>query len=249
MKKIRLDVILILVAMVCFACYGVIAKQNMELENNAKNVKIRLQQLENKDYVSETETKYINPYINLFEANEDMIAWINIPNTNIDYPVMQSLEDEEYYLYRDFFGNDDKNGTLFMDTDCQFDKNNPNIIIHGHHMKSGAMFGKLPLFENQKYGEEHSKIHLYTKEEKREYEVMSVFRVELSGNKTGEYLFYNYVAIDSEDKFNEFYNSIKELSIYDTNVEAEYGDEFITLSTCSYHTKDGRMVVIANRIV
>ena len=84
MKKIRLDVILLLVAMVCFACYGVIAKQNMELENNAKNVKIRLQQLENKDYVSETETKYINPYINLFEANEDMIAWINIPNTNID---------------------------------------------------------------------------------------------------------------------------------------------------------------------
>ena len=249
MKRIRWDVILLFVSIICFLIYGIIETGNKALEMNVINVRNRLQSLGSSKELDNVDLEYTSPYVNQFEANKDMIAWISIPNTNIDYPIMQTLEDEEYYLYRDFFGNDDKNGTLFMDTDCQFDKINPNLIIHGHHMKSGAMFGNLPLFMEEKYGKEHSKIYLYTKEEKREYEIVSVFRTKIYDNESDKFILYNYVSLDSEEKFNEFYNNIKEQSIYDTNVNVEYGDEFITLSTCSYHTKNGRMVVIAKRIV
>ena len=103
-----------------------------------------------------------NPYSDSFLANKDMAAWLQIPGTNIDYPVMWTPEDETYYLYRAFDGSENKNGCLLLDNESCVDPLTTNLIIHGHNMKSGAMFGNLTDYENQDFYKEHKNIILYT---------------------------------------------------------------------------------------
>lgn len=190
----------------------------------------------------------VNPYREAFLANEDMSAWIQIPGTNIDYPVMWTPEDEEYYLYRDFDGSDNKNGCLILDTDSCLDPLTTNLIIHGHNMKSGAMFGRLTDYQEEAFWQEHKEIILYTEECQRNYEVIAVFRSQVFRKSENVFKFYQFFQADTQEEFDNFYNNIKEMSLYDTGVTAMFGDHFITLSTCVYHVENGRFVVVAKEI-
>lgn len=189
-----------------------------------------------------------NPYADSFLANDDMAGWLKIPDTEIDYPIMWTPEDETYYLYRDFNGNENKNGCLLLDTDSCLSPLTTNLIIHGHNMKSGAMFGTLTDYENQSFYENHKQITLYTEECQRNYEVIAVFRSQVYKKSQDVFKFYKFFQADTEEEFNDFYQNIKELSIYDTGVTAEFGDHFITLSTCVYHVEQGRFVVVAKEV-
>lgn len=248
MKKLRLDILFLAIAVICFGIYGVISYSNARLAKSAAEVRARIQNTYSSVETATEESSYISPYQSIFDSNEDCIAWLNIPDTSIDYPVMQTPDDEEYYLYRNFFGEDDKNGTLFMDTDCSLAQERSNLIIHGHHMKSGAMFGSLEKYADADFGSEHSKIYLYTPEEVRVYEVLSAFQARVYKGKTDKFRYYAYFGFDTQEKFEAYYDNIKKMSLYDTKVTAEYGDEFITLSTCSYHTKNGRFAVVGKRV-
>lgn len=189
-----------------------------------------------------------NPYRESFLANEDMAAWIQIPDTNIDYPVMWTPRDENYYLYRDFDGDENKNGSLILDTDSCLNPLTTNLIIHGHNMKSGAMFGNLTDYEDKEYFENHRYITLYTEECQRNYEVVAVFRSQVYKKTDSVFKFYKFFQANSQEEFDDFYNNIKKLSLYDTGVSAQYGDHFLTLSTCVYHVEQGRFVVVAKEI-
>ena len=120
-----------------------------------------------------------------------------------------------------------------------------NLIIHGHNMKSGEMFGNLTAYEKQSYYKDHKNIILYTEECQRNYEVISVFRSKVYYKTDEVFKYYKFFQADTEEEFNDFYENIKKLSIYDTGVTAEFGDHFITLSTCVYHVENGRFVVVA----
>lgn len=189
-----------------------------------------------------------NPYADSYLANEDMAGWLQIPGTVIDYPIMWTPEDENYYLYRDFNKKDNSNGCLILDTDSSLDPLTTNLIIHGHNMKSGAMFGDLTEYEDKDYYEEHKQIILYTKECRRSYEVIAVFRSQVFKKTDNVFKFYKFFQADTEEEFNDFYSNIKELSLYDTGVTAKFGDNFITLSTCVYHVTNGRFVVVAKEV-
>lgn len=189
-----------------------------------------------------------NPYADSFLANEDMAAWISIPGTNIDYPVMWTPRDEQYYLYRGFDGSENKNGCLILDTDSCLDPLTTNLIIHGHNMKSGAMFGNLTDYENRDYYEEHKEIILYTEQCERHYEVIAVFRSQVYKKTDEVFKFYKFFQADTQEEFDDFYQNIKMLSEYDTGVTAEFGDNFLTLSTCVYHVEQGRFVVVAKEV-
>lgn len=190
-----------------------------------------------------------NPYAEAFRQNSDMAAWIQIDGTQIDYPVVQTMEDENYYLYRGFDKKENKNGCLILDTDSSITEPlSTNLIIHGHNMKSGAMFGTLTDYENEEYGKEHKYIKLYTKECERNYEVISVFRSQVYKKSEDVFKFYKFFQADTQEEFDDWYTNIKELSAYDTGVTAEFGDRFLTLSTCVYHVKNGRLVVVAKEI-
>ena len=199
-------------------------------------------------------------YAVLYEENPDIIGWLSIKDTNIDYPVMQTPEDEQYYLYRDFYGEENRNGSLIMDTDstvgigCREQayiggtSPSTNLIIHGHTMKSGLMFGKLSLYEDEAYGKEHNIICFDSLYEKREYELISVFRSQVYKKSDKVFKYYQFFEADTQDEFQTWYRNIKEMALYDTGVTAQFGDEFITLTCCAYHVEDGRFVVVGKRV-
>ena len=186
-----------------------------------------------------------NPYQDSFLANSDMAAWLQIPGTIIDYPVMWTPRDEEYYLRRGFDGSSDSNGCLILDTDSCLDPLTTNLIIHGHNMSSGTMFGTLANYEREDFYQEHKTMTLYTPTLQRNYEVIAVFRSQVYKKSDQVFKFYKFFQADTQEEFDDFYNNIKEMSLYDTGVTAQFGDHFLTLSTCSYHVATGRFVVVA----
>ncbi len=189
----------------------------------------------------------LEEYKNLLNVNKKLIGWVKIDDTNIDYPVVQTV-DNEYYLDHNLNQEYDKNGSIFMDKDCDVLKPSTNYIIYGHHMSSGRMFGKLDLYKNQSYYEEHPIIQFDTIYEKGTYEVMYVFRSRVYSENEIVFKYYQFIDANSEQ---EFYSNMEEmaaLSLYDTGVTAKYGDQLLTLSTCDYQEKNGRFVVVAKKI-
>jgi len=206
------------------------------------------------------EPEMLSEYAVLYEENPDIIGWLSIEGTNIDYPVMQTPEDENYYLNRDFYEKENRNGCLIMDTDSTVGvgcrereyiggtKPSTNLIIHGHTMKSGLMFGKLSLYEEEAYGKEHPIICFDSLYEKREYELISVFRSQVYKKSDEVFKYYQFFQADTEDEFQTWYRNIKGRALYDTGVTAQFGDEFLTLTCCAYHVEDGRFVVVGKRV-
>lgn len=191
---------------------------------------------------------YISPYAEFFDTYSDIAAWLHIPDTSISYPVMWTPEDEEYYLYRNYDGTDNQNGSLILDTDSSLDPLTTNLIIHGHNMRSGAMFGNLTDYEDKAYYEQHKEMLLFTPNGERKYEVIAVFRSQVYKKTDEVFKFYKFFQADTEEEFYDFYDNIMELSLYDTGQTAEFGDHFITLSTCVSHVPTGRFVVVAKEI-
>ena len=196
----------------------------------------------------------------LYQQNSDFTGWLKIDDTLVDYPVMQCLEDENYYLQHDFYRADNIYGCLVLDNDShagngtkQQDyadgtKPSTNLIVHGHMTKTGEMFGNLNLYRDKEYGLSHSIIYFDTLYEKREYQLISAFYSQVYYQNDDVFKYYKFFQADTQEEFDYWYDNIKQKSLYDTGVTAEFGDEFITLSCCSYHMTDGRFVVVAKRI-
>ena len=189
-----------------------------------------------------------HPYKEAFLQNADTAAWIQVPGTVIDYPVMWTPADEEYYLYRGFDKKKNQNGCLILDTDSCTNPLSTNLIIHGHNMKSGAMFGSLLKYDSVDYYNEHKNIILYTEDVQRNYEIVAVFRSQIYKTTDQVFKFYKFFNATTQEEFDNFYNNIKAMSLYDTGVTAEFGDNFITLATCTYHVTNGRFVVVAKEV-
>ncbi len=189
-----------------------------------------------------------NPYTDYYLANEDMVAWLVVPDTVIDYPVMWTPEDENYYLKLDFNKKKSDDGCLILDTDSSLEPLTTNLIIHGHYRRTGTMFTCLHKYEDKDFYENHKQIILYTEEKQKNYEVIAVFRSQVYKKSDNVFKFYKFFQANTQEEFDDFYNNIKKLSIYDTGVTAEFGDNFITLSTCAYHVENGRFVVVAKEV-
>lgn len=183
-------------------------------------------------------------YASLYEENHDLAGWLTIDGMVIDYPVMQ-CEDDEYYLHHDFYGNDSKYGCLYVRGMADIHTPGTNFVIYGHNMKDGAMFGDLDLYKEERFYREHPTISFDTLYEERSYEIVAVFLSQVYGPEEDVFKYYQFYQADTQEEFDYFYDNIKELSLYDTGVTAEFGDTFLTLSTCAYHVQDGRLAVVA----
>lgn len=191
------------------------------------------------------EPQIMERYADLYEENKDLAGWLSIEDTKIDYPVMQS-EDDAYYLHHDFYGQDSKYGCLYVKAQADLDVGT-NFIIYGHNMKDGSMFGELDLYGKESFFKEHPAVSFDTLYEERTYDIIAVFRSQVYRADDEVFKYYQFYQADTPEEFEDFYDSIKELSLYDTGVEAEFGDSFLTLSTCAYHVQGGRLVVVAKR--
>ena len=189
----------------------------------------------------------LDEYKTLYEKNKKLIGWLKIDDTIIDYPVMQT-NNNDYYLEHNFNQEYDKNGSLFLDCDCNIYPRSTNLIIYGHHMKSGQMFGQLQKYAKESYGEEHSIIQFDSIYEKATYQVMYVFRSQVYNEDDLVFKYYQFINANSEEEFNSYMKEMAALSLYDTGVTASYGDSLLTLSTCDNSQTDGRFVVVAKRI-
>lgn len=187
-------------------------------------------------------------YAALHEQNPEMTGWLSIDVTPIDYPIMHRADDNDFYLSHNFNGEYDVNGMLVLDKRCDPTGRGTNMLIHGHNMKSGMMFGSLRKFVDQGYCADHKIINMDTLYEKRQYEIISVFISNVSAENTEDFKFYNYINIDNEQAFNEYIQGVKARSVYQTDTTAHYGEKLITLSTCDYSQNQGRLVIVGKQV-
>ncbi len=185
----------------------------------------------------------------LLDKNQNIIGWITIDDTKINYPVMQSLNgDSNYYLDHNFDQQEDKNGSLFLDDRCDVIKPTANLIIYGHHMRSGAMFGDLDKYKSESFYKEHPYIRFNSIYEAGVWQVLAAFESKVYTDTDIGFRYYDFIDPDNEKDFMAGVRNMKALSIYDTGVDAEWGDRLITLSTCDYEQDNGRFVVVAKLV-
>lgn len=184
----------------------------------------------------------------LYAENPDVIGWVSIPGTKVDYPVMYTPGDPEKYIHKNFKGVYSLGGLPFMEDECSMDPESDNLIIYGHNMKNGTQFQNLMNYTMKKYWEEHPRILFSTLYEERTYEIVSAFYDQIYGPKDNVFKFYQFIDAKDEADFENAIKYFKEKSEYDTGVTAQYGDKLISLVTCSYHIDDGRFVVVAKEI-
>ena len=192
------------------------------------------------------EEQTIRPeYGELFLQNPDMVGWLSIAGTTIHYPVMQTADSPNYYLKRNFEKEYSDLGTPYVQENCDISQSD-NLVIYGHHIKGGKMFGALEEYKSQSFYEEHKSIQFDTLTQQGEYEIVAVFKTVAYSSEGFRY--YDFVDAENEEAFNAYIAKCRELALYDTGVTAEYGDRLITLSTCEYSAENGRLVVVAKKV-
>ncbi len=188
----------------------------------------------------------LSQYAALFELNPDLVGWLQIPDTQINYPVMQTPEDQEYYLHRDFYHQYSKHGCLFAAVDSDVAAPSDNVIVYGHHMRDGSMFADLMEYKDQSFWQTHKYIYFDSLTQMHTYEIFAVFLTTASSGKG--FAFHWFTDAQDSAAFDSYVSSCKALSLYNTGVDAAFGDKLITLSTCEYTQTNGRLVVVAKQV-
>ena len=186
-------------------------------------------------------------YENLYYQNTDMVGWIYVADTKINYPVVQSSVDrKDYYLIKNFSKRWNPGGSIYVREVCDVFAPSDNLTIYGHHMKDMSMFAGLDYFWDKAFWETHQTFTFDTIYEEHTYQVFAVFRT--SANVGEGFAYHLFVDAANEADFDNFVTTVKQLSHYDTGITAEYGDKLLCLSTCEYTLNNGRLVVVAKRI-
>ena len=241
MRKIVYTIItILLIGLVLISSYLIFKekKQNEKQENTFEDlIEIVEENIENQE-----ERKIdINK---LYEENKDIVGWLKIDNTTINYPIMQNINDPNYYLHRDFYKNYSSYGTPYMAKQCNL--NSDNIVIYGHHMKNNKMFGELEKYKSKDFYNNHEIITFTTLEKEYSYEIFAVFKTTVYTKNTFRY--YENINFENKKMYNDFINICKDKSLYQTGIKIKDKEKLITLSTCEYSNKNSRLVIVARKI-
>lgn len=182
----------------------------------------------------------------LRQRNEDFIGWISIEGTNLDFPVMYRPDSKDYYLRHGFDGEYSNYGVPYLDEDCTLTAENrsQNLVIYGHNMKTGTIFGCLTDYKKADTYRKHPVIEFDTLYGDGSYEVFAAFAIDVV--EEPDFAYYDAIDLD-ESAFNAFVAEVKRRSDVDSGITPVYGEDLITLSTCEYSTANGRYVVCARR--
>lgn len=248
--------ILMVVGLSCLGYFGFYVNQASNTQDNYD----RLETLKNTNYNrnkqnvvvlhvngDEEAPEILDDYVTLYNNNKSLIGWIKIDDTLIDYPVMQS-SNEDYYLNHNFNQEKDNNGSIFIDSDCSIWPRSQNIIIYGHNMKSGKMFGELKKYKDKSFYEKHPYIRFDTLYQKGRYQIIYVFSDKVYDEATIAFKYYQFINANSQEEWDSAMNDMAAKSMYDTGQRAYWGDDIITLSTCDYEKDADRFVVVAKKI-
>lgn len=206
----------------------------------------------------------------IYELNNDLVGYLRFDNEyfNIQYPVVQTSAEKDYYLHRDFYGNQNMSGCPYVAEYCDVFKPSDNVVIYGHNLKTGGMFNKLTWYREKSYWEEHQTFHFDTLYERHTYQIFAVFKTAAKqytdDGKPWGYPFHRMNEFDTEEEFDKFIADVKGAAFngggyqgwtfYETGITPKFGDKLLCLCTCEYTMKDpdgttnGRWVVMAVRI-
>ncbi|MDE7311957.1 MAG: class B sortase [Eubacterium sp.] len=190
----------------------------------------------------------LKKYRELYKQNKDLAGWLSIEGTVINYPVMQTgSKNPDYYLHHDFEKKESDHGTLFVDARNDYVNRDTNLIIYGHNMRDGTMFGGLKRFMEKEYFEQHQKLVFDTIYEKAEYQIVAVCLSKVNYQDDHTFRYYNFLNAADKEEFNAFLANIQQLTVFDQKIDLSYGDELLTLSTCNSYVQDGRLFLIAKK--
>lgn len=192
------------------------------------------------------ESGILPEYVPFYEMNSDMVGWISIPDTVINYPVMQTPEQPNYYLKRSFYKKGSDWGAIYAREECDVFAPSDNVVLYGHRMNDGSMFASLYNFASKAYWQDHQTFTFDTLYERHTYRVWAVFKTSAVVGQGLSYHTFN----DAENmaEFDQFVEDVREIDFYDTGIVPTYGDKLLTLSTCEYTLNQGRLVVCAVRV-
>ena len=259
-KKKKFDarqIVMIICVIVAIGSFGYLAFYNYQASHSSEQVDNLNKVKDDNSFVrkykatvklDDKETPDIlEEYVGPFNLNQKLVGWVKIDGTKVDYPVMQT-SNNDYYLNHNFDQEEDKNGSIFLDKECSIWPRSQNLLIYGHNMKSGKMFGTLKSYKDKAFFDKHPQIQFDTIYEKGIYDVMYVFSEVVHEETEVTFKYYQFINANSADEYNSYMKDMSEMSLYDTGVTSEYGDALITLSTCDYTQGAERFVIVAKKV-
>lgn len=223
-------------------------EEDLKLSNNVENNQIdnSSSNRQNSTIKSKTTSYSCLDLKSLKIKNGDTEGWIKIDGTRINYPVMKN---GDFYLHNNFYKKYSISGTPYLASYCNVNSSD-NLIIYGHHMSNGSMFAGLDIYKTYNGYKNHKYIKFFTlidgKTIENQYEVVGAYKVQ--PNIEVANILYGTTKFRNVEEFNKYKNVLKNKSLYDTGANLNYGDKFITLSTCEYSQKNGRLVVVGKLI-
>lgn len=244
-KRIIIRTILVIVFVISIAVlllhFHNLNKEKQDNQNILEDIKIDTTE------VTEERTERMIKLEELQKENEEIIGWLEIQGTKINYPVCQA-QDNSYYLTHNYKKEKATGGALFLDKDFDLNKPSTNYLIYGHRNKNGTMFEDLMKYTSEDFYKEHKEIKFTTTKEDSTYEIIAVFKSRVFyKNEQNVFRYYYFINAESETEYNEYISNCKKASIYDTGATAEYGEQLLTLSTCEYSQEDGRFAIVAKK--
>lgn len=196
----------------------------------------------------EEKPEILPQYKEMSETYTELFGWLQIPNTQIDLPVMRhGGEDRDFYLHHDFTGEESVEGTLFVDQRNSSYPMDDNTVVYGHNMKNGHIFGMLKMYGNAEFFREHREIHFDTLYETGVYEAVAVIKTRILKESETGFRYYQFFHYENQEEFQECLDFVEQNRIFETGDSLQYGDQVLMLSTCEYSQEDGRLVVVAKR--
>lgn len=217
-------------------------QQKIEQEEVAKLATESIEEI-SKEIPEETKAEEDDSYVSPinFEAlqakNEDVVGWISIPDTNIDYPILHDAEDNEKYLHTDFEGKENQYGAIYLDSDSEQDFSSWNNPIYGHHMKDGSMFKDIVKFKDEQFFKTHQFFEIYTPERTIHLKAVSCYYTDANGiaRKT---------QFESQKTFDAWVQDRLEPCTY-AEIPGESVKSIFTFVTCSYEKQNARTLLFA----
>ena len=190
---------------------------------------------------------YLTKFASLWEMNEDIVGWLSIDGTQVNYPVVQS-DDNDYYLHKDFSKADNKYGIPFADCRVDISKPSTNIPIYSHNMKDGQMFGELINYQSLDYYKQHPVINFDSLYEEGKYKIVGMFIASTLPEPAPNFEYHNFIEAETDQELMDFANEVLSRSLIVTGVDIQPGDHLITLSTCTYDFEEARFAIVARRV-
>ena len=246
-KKNKIIAIIATIILICSISYITISKyinyrKQKEQQEVLNNIKI------NEEEITEETTERMLKLKELQKENSDIVGWLEIERTGINYPVLQT-NNNDYYLTHTYKKENSKNGSIFLDKDYNFSIPSSNLLIYGHNNKNGKMFEELLNYENEEYYKKHPNIRFTTEKWDSTFEIIAVFKSRVYyKDETNVFRYYYFINAENEEEYNYYIEQCKKASLYNIGTSAKYGDQLLTLSTCDYSTANGRFAVVARKI-